>query len=156
MIFSKVLAQIGPILTRGSALFTLYAGTMIHNEGNEEKVSNILAAMKPLSDDIVKYANQILRDPETMKLEEQSPFNPYSLYQAAAVQRRLWKLEHDKVHEEGFESLQQILGNFTRRWLAAGMLTIYDPDPGFNCNNHCVETYQQALNSEDPPLILPS
>ena len=49
--------------------------------------------------------------------EIHSPYLPYSLYQAALVQDRLWKQTSDPTHQGYVELLKDIISEFTKRWM---------------------------------------
>jgi len=53
---------------------------------------------------------------ESYPFEIHTPYLPYSLYQAAVVQHRLWKQDGSPVHKRHFDSLKAIITEFTNRW----------------------------------------
>lgn len=59
---------------------------------------------------------------ENTNIARLSPFVFYSLYQAAAVHLRMWKLEKRKEDAERLDSLKFILGYFNSRWRAGGIM----------------------------------
>jgi hypothetical protein len=51
-----------------------------------------------------------------------SPYLPYSLCQAAVIQYRLWKHTNDPSYKRHIDTLKDIMGEFTKRWVVAGEL----------------------------------
>lgn len=72
---------------------------------------------------ISQFSQHLFSDMEAVPLDTMSPFIPYSLYQAAIIQFRLWKQTQDHKYKELFNSLQGILDFFSRRWENAGQST---------------------------------
>jgi hypothetical protein len=72
---------------------------------------------------ISQFSQHLFSDMEAVPLDTMSPFIPYSIYQAAIVQFRLWKQTQDSKYKEMFDSLQGILDFFGRRWENAGQST---------------------------------
>jgi hypothetical protein len=61
------------------------------------------------------YGNQEgIYVPETF-----SPYLPYSLYQAAVVDHRLWTQSGHLIYKQRLDTLKAIIGNFTKRWMVA-------------------------------------
>ncbi len=65
------------------------------------------------------FADAAVRDRENHPYELRSPDLPYSLYQAAIVQYRLWKHSGDPIYNQRFNSFKIMLRNFDSRWMAA-------------------------------------
>ncbi|KAF2495631.1 hypothetical protein BU16DRAFT_539560 [Lophium mytilinum] len=119
--FGKYCAALGIC---SSALFTLYDSAMSRlQENSEVDQLRIFSSLEPLSRRIVDFSGQLFGKAEDIDYETLSPYVPYSLYQAAAVQCQLRKKTGDGVYETGLDSLKQVLRYFNKRWLIAGIVT---------------------------------
>ena len=56
---------------------------------------------------------------ENYPREIHSPYLPYSLFQSAVVQYRLWKHSNDVTFKQRFDTIKSILSEFTKRWMDA-------------------------------------
>jgi hypothetical protein len=109
-----------PLLTESSALYTLYDFT-INLQGTDEAMRfQILSSMEPLSKRIAEFSKQLFGDGNGIDYGTLSPYVPYSLYQSAVVQHRLWNQTGHEDHKSALASLKEILGHFRKRWLIAG------------------------------------
>ena len=102
-----------------SALFLLYDSMLLSHEHEEEKIQ-ILKSQEEWSMRIAQYSRHLFGDADNINYELLSPFIPYSLYQAAVVQYRMWKQTAERLHNEALDSLKTVLGYFNKRWLVAG------------------------------------
>jgi hypothetical protein len=118
-----------PLLTESSALYTLYDST-INLQGTDEAMrSQILSSMEPLSKQIAEFSKRLFGDGNSIDYGTLSPYVPYSLYQSAVVQHRLWNQTGHEDHKTALASLKEILGHFRKRWLIAG-------NDKCSCNNY--------------------
>ena len=98
---------------------------------------------------------------ENYPIDTQSPLFTYSIYQAAAVQFRLWKQFNDSLSKRCLDLLKNILVSFSRRWMISCKLI------HFRCStlkahwtyaNDDVVQYLDLL-AEDregmPPIVMP-
>jgi hypothetical protein len=74
---------------------------------------------------IAQFAGFLFSPIETVNMDLLSPFVPYSIFQAAAVQSRLWKLTKAEIYRQSLNSLKIILDHFNIRWKSAGTLCYY-------------------------------
>jgi hypothetical protein len=114
--------QILTILTL-SALFILHATSF--SEETVENQNRLYQVLEPISTRISEFSNRLFIQVELVELETLSPFVPYSLYQAAVVQLGLWKQTDSESYINAFESLKTILGHFKKRWLVAGICSLF-------------------------------
>ncbi|ORY11886.1 hypothetical protein BCR34DRAFT_601007 [Clohesyomyces aquaticus] len=124
-----------------SALFMLYESML--SRGNENKVlerHEILQFMEDTSLRAILFAEASYGDrEENYPPEIHSPYLPYSLFQSAIVQYRLWKQSNDPVCKQRLDLLRSILSEFTKRWIGAWRyLDILD-----------------NLNELWPPIVIP-
>jgi hypothetical protein len=99
----------------------LYDSTLLLNRANEVENSRIMSALESTSTRITQFSRYLFGDAENVDYEVMSPFVPYSLYQAAIVQFRLYKKSNRADFKEATDSLKEILGYFSKRWLIAGI-----------------------------------
>ena len=99
----------------------LYESELLLLSQDENNKQQILTSIESYSEQITQFSAYLFGDEEKINFETFSPFVPFSLYQAAAVQLRLWKQRNEMVHMEALHSLKKILGYFSRRWLTASM-----------------------------------
>jgi hypothetical protein len=107
-------------LTTPSALYTLYDSAVNLQETDDAMKSQILSSMEPLSKQIAEFSRRLFGNGEGIDYSSLSPYVPYSLYQSAVVQYQLWKQTDHAVHKAALDSLKEILGYFSKRWLIAG------------------------------------
>jgi hypothetical protein len=69
---------------------------------------------------LFKLAEAEFRNSGNFRYETISPFLSYSLFQAAVVHHRLWRLNNDPTIKHSFEMLKSLLNDIRRRWLVAG------------------------------------
>lgn len=105
-----------------SALFTLYDSALLSNKYNDDDKSGLLTSIEATSNRVVQFATLLFGNTEKVNIDTLSPFVPYSLYQAAVVQFRLWKRTETSQYKEAMDSLKEILGHFARRWQIAGTI----------------------------------
>ena len=103
-----------------SALLTLYDSTLLRNEVDETDKANTLRSLETEAGCIVDFASQLFGVVEDLEYQTMSPLIPYSLYQAAVVQFRLWKQSDRDAYKKGLDVLTGALAQFNKRWLIAG------------------------------------
>jgi hypothetical protein len=111
--FGKYCAALGIC---SNALFTLYEYSPAPIDEDQK-----LTAMEPVSTQIAEFSAFLFGDVEKIEYPTLSPLVPYSLYQAAVVQFRLWKRHNKDQHRNNLNSLKRILSYFNQRWLVAGL-----------------------------------
>ncbi len=95
-----------------SALFSQYTDQIYK--------SSLLESIEANSRTVTEFSRHLFGDPDAVDYGTMSPYVPYSLYQSAIVQYRLWKQTGDIKYQDGLGSQKDILGYFERRWLIGG------------------------------------
>jgi hypothetical protein len=67
-----------------------------------------------------KLAEASFRYASNFRYETISPYLMYSLFQAAVIHYRLWRINHDAVVKHSFDLLITLLKDCKQRWLVAG------------------------------------
>lgn len=108
-----------------------------------------LRAMHPIAAQIDHYSRRCYD--EQAELEHLSPYTPLSLYQAAVVHSRLYRLDGHSANREALLSLEGKLRFFARRWASAGKLirAMYYRLRA----NAFADLYLAALEADEPPLL---
>jgi hypothetical protein len=140
-------------LTVNSALFTLHESN--RKSGTIDDHNRFYQSLEPISKRISEFSRLLFADVEQIEFETLSPYVPYSLYQAAVVQKHLWKQNNDASNKEAVDSLKTILEHFSARWSVAGM--------AFHSTLPCLVwwlttysgAYLNALSTTSPPIMLP-
>ena len=91
--------------------YTLYESTFLRSGRSVDDEIQFFKSSEPLSTEIVHLSRQIVLG-ENVNYATLSPYVPYSLYQSAVVQFRLWKRSNDGTYKEGFDSLTDILVHY--------------------------------------------
>jgi hypothetical protein len=117
---SVVIFDTGLSSNLDSTLFLLYDSELLIDQHNEDAANGILRSIEATANRIAEVSAWLLHPIENTNLDKVSPFVLYSIYQAAAVHLRLWKLTKSKVNKENVNSLKTVLGNCNIRWRAAG------------------------------------
>jgi hypothetical protein len=88
--------------------------------GTTEERGRLLKSIEETSLRVITFAEASYSDrEENYPSEVLSPYLPYSLCQAAIIQHRLWKQTDDPIYKRHRDSLKNILGEFTKRWMVA-------------------------------------
>jgi hypothetical protein len=103
-----------------SALFTLYEAALLSDKYEVGERHAIFQSLESTSSRIAVFSAHLFADISLVDIDKMSPFVPYSLYQSAVVQYRLFQQTAQMEYQRNFESLKSILGSFKRRWLVAG------------------------------------
>jgi hypothetical protein len=111
-------------LMSNSALLTMYDAALLPNEANEPNNRRILDAMEETSTRITAFSVHLFADPEKIAIETQSPLVPYSQFQAAVVQYRLWKGNGQAGYKDNLDALKRILVYMSKRWRVAGIIIL--------------------------------
>jgi hypothetical protein len=114
------LTNVRQLISR-SALFLMYDSALATVRTDSTEYHHILDAMESCSARITAFSTHLFADFEDLSLETQSPYIPYSQFQAAVVQYRLWKKTNRALHKDNFDALKKILECINRRWMNAGM-----------------------------------
>ena len=101
-----------------SALFIIYEFKLNHGDQvTIEEKRRILECMEDLSLRCIAFAERSYIERAGTTLHElNSPYCPYSLYQTAVVQYRIWKHRNDPACELRLELIKNLLHEFTKRW----------------------------------------
>ena len=87
-----------------------------YDTGNIVERDRVLQSIDEMSLRATTFAAASYSDRmENYPHETLSPYLPYSLYQAAIVQYRLWKQNGDPMCKRRLDLLKAILGEFTKR-----------------------------------------
>lgn len=113
----------GPSSNLNSALFTLYDSELLLNQHNEAATNSVLRCMEATATRLARFSILLFSPIENVNIDKLSPFVLCLLYQVAAVQLRMWRLQRDKLYGENLNSLKNILSRFNMRWRAAGNST---------------------------------
>jgi hypothetical protein len=73
------------------------------------------------ADATVRFLDQLYWREEDIDTESLSLFVAIAMYQAALMQRRLWKDTFDCRHKYSFETMKSILQQHGKRWKTAGI-----------------------------------
>lgn len=126
---------------RHSALFIFYEFMLGHTTDPSTRY-RILHSIEDTSLRVLAFAHAAYSDrAENYPSDTISPYLPYSLFQAATVQFRLWKQRNDSACQTRFETLNPILQEFTHRWMVACKL-----NQNGLCNDGC-------LNKQDMDFV---
>lgn len=90
------------------------------NQHDDDATRVILASMEDTATRIAETTLVLFIPLDNISLDRISPFVLYSVYQAATVHLRMWRLTKSKAAEDGLNFLKTILGHFNIRWRAAG------------------------------------
>lgn len=131
----------------GSALFTLYDSELLANQYNEAATSRVLQSMEATASRITQFSVFLFTPIEKVNINTLSPFIPYALYQAAAVQLRMWKLNKGKVYEQGVNSLRIILEHFNVRWRVAGNTMSIHYQKYLHCANSKIRDISRCISN---------
>lgn len=112
----------GSLADRKSALFTLYEAALLSEKYDETEVELVSQSMQSTSDRIDAFSSSLFSDMSLVNIDNLSPFIPYSLYQAAIIQHRLFRQTGKQSHQQAIISLKSILDTFKQRWLIAGKI----------------------------------
>ncbi len=107
-----------PLLIHLSALMSLYRDHLDQGYGTEDA---LLTSLSTIADATVHLLHLLCGTEEDTDIDSLSLFVPNALYQAALVQRHLWKDTSDHRNKHGFESMKAMLQHHGRRWKLAGM-----------------------------------
>jgi hypothetical protein len=113
------------LLITSSALYTLYDSAVDLQETDDAMKSQILSSMEPFSKQIAEFSRRLFGNGDGIDYGSLSPYVPYSLYQSAVIQHQLWEKTGQAIHQAALDSLKEILGHFSRRWLVAGNTEIF-------------------------------
>lgn len=111
------------VLTVHSALFILYEFMLSRGDEDIAERRRILQSMEETSFGTLTCSEASYLDRhEKYPAETLSPYPLYSLCQAAVIQYRLWKHTNDPSYKRHIETIKDIMGEFTKRWVVAGEL----------------------------------
>jgi hypothetical protein len=82
--------------------------------------------MEPVADEVVHYARRCYPFDVEPDYGTMSPYIPLSLYQAAVVRDRQYRMSRHAGAATDIDALKHILGLFAKRWANAGI-------PNQNC-----------------------
>jgi len=102
-----------------SALFTLYDSALKTTPSSSPERPNILISMEETSVRITAFSKHLFTNEELLDYSTMSPFIPYSIYQSAVMQYRLWKQTGQFEFKENLDSLKNVLDILGRRWMVA-------------------------------------
>lgn len=108
------------LLTTSSGLFALYDNALSSGIYSEDEYDAISTSLESTSTRIAVFSNRLFADVSKVDINKMSPLVPYSLYQAAILQHRLFVRTGETNYQANLASLKMILGNFRKRWLIAG------------------------------------
>lgn len=113
-----------------SALFILYDAAILSPIYTENERNAFVSSLETTSQCIAAFSQTLFANPTGARADESffSPFIPYSIYQAAVVQDRIWRRTGQSTNKDALDVLRGILGTFRKRW-------------------HVADTYVKQLNS---------
>lgn len=104
----------------------LYEDALLSGLHQEEEIRAIWTSLEQTSTRIAIFSDYLFADMSKVDIAKMSPFIPYSLYQAAIVQYRLFKRTGQPEYEQHVSSLKTIMTHFRERWWIAGKHQTHD------------------------------
>ncbi|KAH6663510.1 hypothetical protein B0J14DRAFT_257906 [Halenospora varia] len=103
-----------------SALFTLYDSALgADPPPSDENRRTIIQSIEASSLRTAHFTHGLYGDANIMPVEDMSPFQAYSQYQAGVVFLRLWKETGEAVYKDMLNNYKTLMKAFARRWIAA-------------------------------------
>ena len=131
----------------------LYETAILSTSYNDAEMQVFSASIEELSDMQSTFVREMFVAPSGPRADDNlfSPFTPYSLYQAAVVQRRLWQRRGSSHHREAFEQARSVLETFNKRWRIADVyLRRLDAAPAEPSSTLCFLWRDRALSARGP------